>query len=268
MVRSLVLVVFAIFFAGPVLWLILAPTKTSYGLLTGTPFSFGSLHNLAVAWHELDSFNDHMFRRWMENSLLYAAGATGLMLLTGVPAGYGLAVGRFPGRKLVLTLTMIAMIMPATALVLPIFLELYALHLIGSAFAVILPFAFFPFGVFLVYIYYATVVPTDLLDAARVDGCSELLVFWRIALPLAKPVVALVVFFSFAVDWSNFFLPYVVLPDSSRYPVEVGLSDILLTASRPELALATVIASIPVLVAFLLLQRALVRGLVPGTVTS
>ena len=119
------------------------------------------------------------------------------------------------------------MIMPAAALVLPIFLELNAVHLIGSVLSVILPFSFFPFGVYLAYIYYATAVPRDLLDAARVDGCGEWQTFRRVALPLAKPVVALVFFFSFVADWNNFFLPYAVLADSSQYPIQVGLSDLL-----------------------------------------
>jgi ABC-type sugar transport system, permease component len=87
----------------------------------------------------------------------------------------------------VLTLTLVVMIMPAAALVLPIFLELNSLHLIGSVLSVILPFAFFPFGVYLAYLYYATAVPRDLLDASRVDGAGEWQTFRRIALPLASP---------------------------------------------------------------------------------
>src|SRR3954465_3845322 len=106
-------------------------------------------------------------------------------------------MGGFPGRKPILALTRAVMIGPAAALVLPIFLELNALHLIGSVFSVILPFAFFPFGVYLAYMYYGTALPPELLEAARVDGCGELSAFFRIALPLAKPVVALVFFFSF-----------------------------------------------------------------------
>src|SRR5436305_1166809 len=83
---------------------------------------------------------------------------------------------------------------------------LNALHLLGSALTVILPFAFFPFGVYLAYLYYATALPPALLDAARVDGCGEWATFRRIALPLARPLVALVVFFSFATDWTSFVL--------------------------------------------------------------
>jgi multiple sugar transport system permease protein len=259
--RLLLLLFFAVFFVGPLLWLVLAPTKTDYQLATESPFAFGSLGNVARTWQQLDAFGDHLFRRWMENSLVYACSATALVLLTAIPAGYGLAFGRFRGRRLILGTTLIAMTMPVTALVLPTFLELSALHLLGSALTVVLPFAFFPFGVFLAYIYYATTLPRDLLDAARLDGCGELQAFLRVAVPLAKPIVALVFFFSFVADWNNFFLPYVVLVDSSQYPVQVGLSDIL-NGSPPEVALATLIAALPVAIVLIVCQRALVRGLV------
>ena len=280
--RFVILAAFAIFFIAPVLWLILAPTKADNALVTSDPFSFGSFHQVSLAWKHLDAFSDHIYRRWIANTLYYALSATAITLAVSVPAGYGLALGKFPGRKLVLSLTLISMIMPAAALVLPIFLELNAMHLIGRAASVILPFAFFPFGVYLAYIYYATALPRDLLDAARVDGCGEWLTFRRIALPLAKPVVALVFFFSFVADWNNFFLPYVVLADSDQYPITVGLSNLLSSTPsfnpaaggggqsvnifRPELALATLLAVVPVAIVFVLSQRALVRGLVGGAV--
>ena len=280
--RLVLLAVVAVFFTAPVLWLVLAPTRTDAGLLTGSPFSFGSLHDVVSAWHHLDAFSDQIYRRWLGNSLYYALGATAITLVVGVPAGYGLALGSFPGRRLVLSLTLVVMIMPAAALVLPIFLELNALHLIGRSLSVILPFAFFPFGVYLAYIYYATALPRGLLDAARVDGCTEWQTFRHIAFPLARPVVALVFFFSFVADWNNFFLPYVVLADSSQYPIQVGLSDLLSSTPsfnpavggggqsvdifKPELALATLVAVVPVAIVFLLSQRSLVRGLVGGAV--
>jgi len=283
-VRFVILAGFAAFFVVPIVWLILAPTKSDQALVSHGPFAFGSLHNVALAWDHLDAFSEHIYRAWIGNSLLYALGATAIVLATAIPAGYGLALSEFPGRRLVLTLTLIVMIMPAATLVLPIFLELDALHLIGTVLSVILPFAFFPFGVYLAYIYYSTAIPRDLLDAARIDGCGEWATFRRIALPLAKPVVALVFFFSFVSDWNNFFLPFAVLADSSQYPIQVGLSNLLSSTPsfnpavggggqqvaifRPELALATLLAVIPVAIVFLLSQRALVRGLVAGAVKS
>jgi multiple sugar transport system permease protein len=281
-VRLAILLTFAVFFIAPVIWLLLAPTKSDQALISSNPFSFGDFHHVELAWRHLDAFSDHVFRRWIGNTLYYALSATAITLAVSVPAGYGLAIGRFPGRKLVLSLTLVVMIMPAAALVLPIFLELDAMHLIGRSLSVILPFAFFPFGVYLAYIYYLTALPPELLDAARVDGASELQSFLRVALPLAKPVVALVFFFSFVADWNNFFLPYVVLADSDQYPITVGLSNLLASTPsfnpavggggqsvnifKPELALATLLAVIPVAVVFLFSQRALVRGLVGGAV--
>jgi multiple sugar transport system permease protein len=280
--RLAILAVFAVFFVAPLVWLILAPTKSDEGMVTRGPFTFGGFRQIALAWQHLDAFSDHIYRGWIGNSLLYAVTATVIVLATAIPAGYGLALGNFPGRRLVLTLTLVVMIMPAAALVLPIFLELNVLHLIGSVLSVILPFAFYPFGVYLAYIYYATAIPRDLLDAARADGCGEWGTFRHVGLPLAKPVVALVLFFSFVADWNNFFLPYAVLADSSKYPIQVGLSSLLSSTPsfnpavggggqqvnifRPELALATLLAVIPVAIVFMLSQRALVRGLVGGGV--
>jgi multiple sugar transport system permease protein len=281
-VRLAILLTFAVFFIAPVVWLLLAPTKSDEALITSSPFSFGDFHHVVLAWRHLDAFSDHIFRRWIGNTLYYALTATAITLAVSVPAGYGLAIGRFPGRKLILSLTLVVMIMPAAALVLPIFLELDAMHLIGRSLSVILPFAFFPFGVYLAYIYYQTALPPELLDAARVDGATELQTFLRVALPLAKPVVALVFFFSFVSDWNNFFLPYVVLADSDQYPITVGLSNLLASTPsfnpavggggqsvnifKPELALATLLAVVPVAIVLLFSQRALVRGLVGGAV--
>jgi multiple sugar transport system permease protein len=280
--RLVILAAFAVFFFVPLVWLLLAMTKGNEALVTSPWYSFGSFHQIALAWKHLDAFEGHIFRTWIGNSLLYAFSATAIVLATAIPAGYGLAHGRFPGRRVVLMVTLIVMIMPAAALVLPIFLELNALHLLGGVMSVILPFSFFPFGVYLAYIYYATAIPPDLLDAARIDGCNEWQTYRRVALPLAKPIVALVFFFSFVADWNNFFLPDVVLANSSQYPIQVGLVELLSSTPafnpavggggqtvdifRPELALATVLAVIPVAIVFLLSQRALVRGLVGGAV--
>jgi multiple sugar transport system permease protein len=168
------------------------------------------------------------------------------------------------------------MLVPGTALVLPIFLELSAVKLIGSPLAVILPFSFFPFGVYLTYIYFSTAISRDLLDAARIDGASEVEVFTRIAMPLATPVIALVGFFSVTSNWNNYFLPFVVLPGRMA-PIQVGLAELLsnvpqfnvtnagsVTISLSALALATLVAIAPVLIVFLFAQRFLVTGMTAG----
>jgi multiple sugar transport system permease protein len=269
---------FSVFFALPVIWLLLAPTKSDAQLVTGAPLSFGSWHGLRLAWDHVASFESGIIFTWLGNSALYSFGALAITLVTAIPAGYGLAHTEFIGRKTLLTVTLIVMLMPGAVLVLPLFLEMNAVHQIGSAWSVILPSALFPFGVYLTYIYFSSSIPKDLLAAARIDGCSEIRVFWHVALPLARPVVALVAFFSFVDNWNNFFLPLVMLPADQTVPIQVGLNNLLastpafnpvvggaeLNFNRPELALTTLLAIAPILAVFLFSQRALVSGMLAG----
>lgn len=170
---SLVLLVLLVFFVLPALWLLLAPTKMAADLASESPLSFGSFANIGVAWQHLTSFQDGVLFVWLRNSAVYAVGALIVTLITSIPAGYALALTKFRGRKLLLTVTLIVMIMPSAALVLPVFLELNLVHLIGTAWSIILPFSFYPFGVYLVYIYFATSLPRELLSAARLDGATD-----------------------------------------------------------------------------------------------
>jgi multiple sugar transport system permease protein len=267
-----------VFFVLPVVWLLLAPTKTAHELINDGPLTFGSLSNLGTAWQHLITFQDGVLLTWLRNSAVYSALSLVLTLATSLPAGYALALSKFRGRKTLLVITLIVMIMPPATLVLPIFLELNKFGLIGTIWSVVLPFSFYPFGVYLVYIYFATSLPKEILAAARIDGASEWQLFTRIALPLAKPVAGLVAFFSFVGNWNNFFLPYLVLPSSDQFPLQVGLNQLLsstpsfnpvagagLNITSPELALAIVIEILPVLVVFLFSQRTLVSGMLAGS---
>ncbi len=270
---------FTAFFVVPVIWLLLAPTKTDHQLVFNNPLAFGSFHALAQAWSNLFTFQNHELLSWLENSAIYSVGGVLLAMVCAIPAGYGLALTQFIGRRVLLTITLIVMIMPASVLVLPLFLEMNAVNLTDTPFSVILPFGFFPFGVYLSYIFFSSTIPKDLLAAARVDGCSEWGVFRRVALPLARPIVALIAFFASAADWTNFFLPYVMFIEDTKFPVQVGLQYLLentpsfnptlggndLNILRPELALAALIAVAPVLIVFLFAQRALVTGILAGS---
>ena len=270
------LAAFVLFFIVPIIWLLLAPTKSNNELLLEGPFSFGSFEQLVANWNELFAFGSGVFTVWLGNSVFYSFSALALTLLISIPAGYALALVQFKGRRLLLITTLIVMLIPNTALVLPIFLELSAMKLIGSPLAVILPFSFFPFGVYLTYIYFSTAISRDLLDAARIDGAGEFQIFARIAMPLATPVIALVGFFSFTSNWNNYFLPYVTVP-GRKAPIQVGIAELLsnvglfnptnagsTTISLSTLALATLIAVAPVLIVFLFAQRFLVEGMTAG----
>ena len=274
---GVVLVVSVLFFGIPLLWLLLAVTKSGAALSLDNPFSVGTFSDFATNWDQLFSFQDGAVGTWVKNSAIYSVGALVLTLVASIPAGYALALTDFRLRKVLLIITLVVMLIPNTALVLPIFLELNVLHLIGNPLSVILPMSFYPFGVYLTYIYFSTSIPRDLLAAARMDGCSEFQVFSRVALPLASPVVALVGFFNFVQNWNNFFLPFVMLPSSKGYPIQVGLTSLLASTPSfnpssagsqsiqlPVLALATVVSVLPVLIVFLFSQRFLVRGMTAG----
>jgi len=268
--------VFLVFFILPMVWLLLAPTKTARQLLLENPFSFGALETLASNWGELMAFQNGIVWTWVGNAAMYSGAALVLTLLVSIPAGYALALVEFRFRKTLLMITLIIMLIPSTALVLPIFLELSAVKLVGTPWSVILPFSFYPFGVYLTYIYFSTAVSRDLLNAARIDGAGELRVFAQVAMPLATPVIALVGFFSFVGNWNNYFLPFVMVP-GRKSPIQVGLAELLsnvplfnptsagsVTISLPVLALATLLSVAPVLIIFLFSQRFLVSGLTAG----
>jgi multiple sugar transport system permease protein len=272
-----VLAIFLLFFLIPVLWLLLAVTKNGTTLDTQSPYSFGTWHDLRVNWDVLMAFQDGAVKTWLLNSVYYALAALAITLVVSVPAGYALAKMRFTGRRFLLITTLVVMVMPTAALVLPTFLEINQARLVNTPLSVILPYSFFPFGVYLTYIYFSTAVPADLIAAARIDGCGEFGAFRHVALPLAAPVVALVGFFSFVQNWNNFFLPYVMLPGSNQYPMQVGLTQMLASTptfnpvvgasaavSPPQLALAALLSVAPVLVIFLVAQRFLVTGLTAG----
>jgi multiple sugar transport system permease protein len=275
-----VLAFFSIFFVIPLAWLLLAPTKSTTqlnGLNGEQPFSFGSFDQLAENWNNLVGFQDGIIWTWLGNSVLYSGVAVVITIIVTIPAGYALAMTNFRFRRVLLIATLMVMLIPNTALALPIFLELSAIHVFGSPLAVILPFSFFPFGVYLAYIYFSTTMSHDLLDAARIDGAGEFRVFWRIAMPLATPVIALVGFFNFVGNWNNYFLPFIMEPGSRKMPVQVGLAELIsnvpvfnpttvasITISLPQLAFATLISVAPVLIIFLFSQRFLVTGLTAG----
>jgi multiple sugar transport system permease protein len=271
-----VALVFVVFFVLPLTWLLLAPTKTPLQLLTENPFMFGGIGTLVENWQSLSAFQNGIIWTWVGNAVLYTGAALVLTLVVSIPAGYALALIDFRLRRALLVTTLVVMLIPNTALVLPIFLELSAVKLIGNPLSVILPFSFFPFGVYLTYIYFSTSVSRDLLDAARIDGASEFRVFWGVAMPLATPVIALVGFFNFVGNWNNYFLPFVMVP-GRKAPIQVGLAELLsnvplfnptaagtVTIELPTLALATIISVAPVLIIFLFSQRFLVSGMTAG----
>jgi multiple sugar transport system permease protein len=280
--RLAVLLLFALYFGLPLLWLLLAPSKDQFAINKLFPLAFGNWATVIKSWNDINQYSNGEIWLWFRNSVFYAVSSLAVGLTIGIPAGYMLAVGRFPGRNLLLWLTLITMLLPPSAMVLPLFLELNVAHLVNTIWAVILPASFFPFGVYLSYVYYSSNLPVDLIDAARVDGCSELDLFRHIALPLAKPLLGLLAFISFNANWNNFFSPYVLLNDNKLFNLPVGLQTMIASTSaiRPgfnttpgllkfqqaDAAMAGLVMILPVVIVFLLSQRYVVAGAFTGSV--
>lgn len=280
--RILILFGFGAFCLVPLLWLLLAPTNTDAQLADAWPISFGSFSRLGLAWTRLMSFNGGIVYQWMLNSLVYTVSSLVLSVTVSLFAGYALATIDFVGRKVVLISTLLSMLLPAAAIVLPLFLEMNTFHLVNTAWSVILPASFFPFGVYLAFVYFATSVPKAVLEASEIDGCTPFQTFRHVVLPVAKPLIGLLTFFSFVGGWSNFFLPYIMLSDQSTYNLPVGLAVLLsstpalhpaaggssVNMTRPEAALAGLLVVIPVAIMFILFQRFLVQDILAGSVKS
>lgn len=269
---------FAVCFYGiPLLWLFIAGTRSEASLLGESPYALGSWDAFARTWTNLTTYNNFQIGTWALNSAIYSVGGVLLSLVASIPGGYALALSEFPGRKLILIATLIAMITPSTAVVLPIFLEMNLIGLNNTYAGLILASGFFPFGVYLTYVYFSTSLPRGVMDSARVDGANRFQLFTRIGLPLARPIVALVAFFSFLGIWSNYFLAFVLLSDDKLYNLPVGLTALVsgsgalsnlpsndVPIRKPEVVLAAILVVLPVLVIFIAAQRFVRSGMLSG----
>lgn len=276
-----VLLFFVIFFGVPILWLFITPSKAHKELTELPPLAFGSFTNVVDSWNRLMNYNNGIVLTWAWNSVWYVAFALTLCLIITIPAGYLLANVNIRGRKLLLWATLILMLLPSDAAVLPMYMELYLMRLINTPWAVILPAGFAPFAVYLTYTYYRTVMPRDIVDAAKVDGCSDLTMFWHIGLPLAQSIIAMLLFTQFATLWNGFFAASIFLESDRLKTLPVGVwvmaqqtgalnpnpsayGKVLLL--RPDMATISVITVLPVIIIFLISQRFIVRAATAGAI--
>jgi multiple sugar transport system permease protein len=264
------MVAMAVYFLLPVYWLIVAAT-TSTGDLFGTPGFWFARLNIVDNLQRVTAYHDGLFWRWMLNSIIYAGGGALLCAIVCALTGYALAKFRFPGRGLLSALILGSVLLPATVLVLPTYLMIARLDLLDTYWAVLLPSIVYPFGVFLAQLYAHTSVPDELLEAARLDGASELRIFRSIALPLMIPGMVTVFLFAIVQIWNNFFLPLMVLNDNDLFPVTLGLVFWNQQAiTSPDLQSLVVIGSllslIPLVVLFFTMQRFWRSGLAAGSV--
>lgn len=257
----------------PLVWLLINATKTQGGLFN----SFGLWFSEDFAlWDNIVatlSYNDGVFWRWFGNTMLYvvvgAGGATFLALI----GGYALAKFDFPGKKAIFAIIIGAVAVPGTALAVPTFLMFSKIGLTNTPWAVIIPSLISPFGLYLMWTFASEAVPTELLEAARVDGAGEWRTFISVSSRLLAPGLVTVLLFTMVATWNNYFLPLIMLKDPNWYPLTLGLkawNDQAATAGGEAIFNLVITGSLltilPLIIAFLFLQRFWQSGLAAGSV--
>lgn len=230
-------------------------------------WSLENYHELLVRRQIDGAWFDYRILPALRNSIGVAMLSTLFGLLLTVPAGYAFAKLRFRGRERLLKLLIAALVVPGQVAMLPLFLIFRHLGLVNSYAGVILPGLAGIFGV--LFVRQATLaIPDELIDAARMDGASEMRIFRTIILPLLTPVVVTLALFTFLASWNDFMWPLVILADQQRYTLPVAVAAIAREhAADGELMMAaSVVTTMPVLLIFLLLQRYYLTGLLGGGV--
>ena len=266
-----ILAIVAIYFLVPVYWVVINATKSTEDLFGTSGFWFGENFQLFENLGAVLSANGGIFPRWALNSLLYSGVGSLLATYFAVAAGYALAKYRFPGRTLVYGFVLGGVLVPGTAVALPLFFLFSSVGLTNTYWSVLIPSLVSPFGLFLASIYASAAVPDEMLEAGRLDGVGEIGLFHRLALPQLTPAVVTIVLFQFVAIWNNYFLPLVMLADERLYPITLGLDNWRAQTDRlPEFYQLTVggalLSVIPLAILILVLQRFWRGGLTEGSV--
>ena len=266
------LLVFVIYFLVPFFWLVVSSTKNAGDLFGTFGLWFAPNFNLGSNLQQLFTYNDGIYVRWLLNTLIYAGVGALLGTLLAAMAGYALAKYVFRGRDLIFSAVLGAILVPSTALALPLYLLMSKVGLTNTYWAVLLPSIVSPFGVYLSRIYAGASVPDELLEAARIDGAGEFRTFATVAMRLMVPALVTILLFQFVAIWNNYFLPLVMLSDQKLFPITVGLQTWNVTTGGANKFLYTLIiagalvSSIPLLCGCIILQRFWRGGLGAGSV--
>jgi multiple sugar transport system permease protein len=248
----------------PLLWMVSASFMASGEATTFPPHLVP--HAPSLAQYRALFVRLHAGRAFLSSATIATATTLGSLLFNSM-AGYAFARLRFRGRERLFNLLLAALIIPAQLGMLPLFLLMKALHLVNTYWGAILPSLATVLGIFLVR-QFMLGIPQELLEAARVEGASELRIYWQVVLPLARPVLATLAILTFLTTWNDFMWPLIVLSDQRRYTLPVALASLVGEhALDIELMMAgAVVTVLPVLVVFLALQRYYIAGLMAGGV--
>lgn len=248
----------------PFLYMISASFKPGSEIYT-IPFQFFP-ENIYVG-NYVRLFGETNFVRWFENSVILAIGRTLIAVVLSLMAAYAFAKFDFRGRNILFILVIATLTLPIYVILIPLYSMMIRLGWINSYAALILPFGAQAIGVFLAR-QYLLGVPNELLEAARIDGAGEWNIFMRIILPIAQPVIATMAILFFSAAWKDFIWPLIILNDNSMFPLSLGLPSLIgpYTQEYGILMAGSFLATLPILIIFLIMQRRFIEGVMAGAV--
>lgn len=261
----LALIFFAFIFAGPFLWLLSTSVKSpSENIFSYPPQLIPeqfTLNNFTEVWNAIP------LGRYFINSIIVAIISIVLNLVFSSLAAYPLARLNFKGKDTIFYFILSTMMIPFQVIMIPIFIICVKLNLTDSYLGVILPTCVSAFGIFLMRQAYLS-VPKELEETALIDGAGLFDIWWRIIVPLTKPALATLAIFSFVASWSDFLWPLIILKDTNKYTLPVGISYLAGTfsANWRLIAAGSLISIIPIIILFIFLQKFFIGGATEGSV--
>ncbi len=255
------LLFFSVFFILPWVWMISTSLKNPQELVVWPPIWIPN----PIRWDNyIQAFGQAEFSIFVVNTLKIAVPSVIGAVLSNSLVAYGFARVRWPGRDAVFALVLATMILPGFVTFIPLYIAFHRLGWINTYAPLVIPVFFAsPFFVFLLRQFFMG-LPIELSDAAKVDGASELAIFWQIILPLAKPALAVVALFQFIGSWNDYFGPLIYLNDKALYTVSLGIANMRTTYGFMNFAwimAATVMSVVPIIVLFFFAQRTFIEGI-------
>jgi multiple sugar transport system permease protein len=259
--RHVILMAGAVIMIAPFVWMVLTSLKPQGEIFTS------DLTLLPKEWNAVENYTAAFTRvpmlRFLLNGVIVTTVIFILQVAVNLPCAYALAKLRFRGRDTLFALVLLCLLIPLHATAIPIYIMLFQAGLLDTYAALVLPFTISVFGIFLMRQFFMT-VPNDLIDAARIDGLSELGIVWRIMLPTAMPALVAFGIFSVVAHWNDYFWPLIVVGSQELYTPPLGIAFFRLndqgTDFGPLMAAATIVI-LPLVLAFLVAQRRFIEGI-------
>ena len=278
--------ILAFLFAFPLYWIITGAFKTGKEINSTTPVWFPSEWDMGNFQRLMEKRSAPLFElaipfvnltivgptvpaaiRWLINTVFMSVSSMLLTCLTSAMAGYVLAKKRFWGKSLIFSLVVCAMALPKQVILIPLLREMSALGLYDTMWAVIFPIVGWPFGVFLLK-QFAEGIPTEMVEACRIDGASEWRTFTDVMFPMIKPGVGACAIFTFINSWNDYFMQLIMLTSSKNLTISLGIATMQGESSTDYglLMAGAALASVPIIIVFLIFQKYFTKGITMGAV--